>query len=120
MVNELHSDTLVALVADDYGLTPGICEAILDAFERGPLTSTSVLTNAPAFERYASWLNPSGIEVGLHVAFVGEDPPVLSAREIPTLVDRNGKLPSSWRGLAAKLACQRIDPNDLGGWCSSG
>lgn len=103
----------VALVADDYGLTPGVCEGILDCFERGPLTSTSVLTNAPAFSRYADKLRSSGIEVGLHVAFVGEDPPVLSAREIPTLVDRHGRLPLSWRGLSTRMAARRVDPRDL-------
>jgi predicted glycoside hydrolase/deacetylase ChbG (UPF0249 family) len=44
---------------------------------------------------------------------VGEDPPLLSAREIPTLVSRRGAFPSSWRPFLARAAAGRIDPADL-------
>src|SRR5690606_32159473 len=37
----------------------------------------------------------------------------LSAREIPTLVDRHGRFPQSWRGLSARMAARRVDPRDL-------
>jgi predicted glycoside hydrolase/deacetylase ChbG (UPF0249 family) len=51
--------------------------------------------------------------VGVHLAVVGEDPPLLSAREIPSLVDGRGRLPSSWRAFLPQLQAGRIDPADV-------
>src|SRR4029077_10920167 len=42
-----------------------------------------------------------------------EDPPLLSAREIPTLVDRRGRLPLSWKQFLPRLALRRIDLDDV-------
>lgn len=99
--------------ADDYGLTPGVCEGILRAHREGIVTSTSVLTPAPAFEAHVGALRDSGLAAGLHLAVVGEDPPLLSASEIPSLVDRRGRFPLSWRQFMAAAARGAIDPADL-------
>jgi predicted glycoside hydrolase/deacetylase ChbG (UPF0249 family) len=73
-----------------------------------------VLALAPGFERTVSWLlDAPALGTGAHLAAVGEDPPLLSAAEIPTLVDERGRLPSSWRVLLPKVAAGRIDPSDL-------
>jgi predicted glycoside hydrolase/deacetylase ChbG (UPF0249 family) len=48
-----------------------------------------------------------------HLSSLGEDPPLLSAREVPTLVDKAGRLPSSWRVFLPRMAAGRIDPDDL-------
>jgi predicted glycoside hydrolase/deacetylase ChbG (UPF0249 family) len=50
---------------------------------------------------------------GAHLAAVGEDPPLLSAREVPTLVDRRGRLRLSFRQFLPLLAARRIDLDDL-------
>lgn len=100
--------------ADDYGLTERVSEAILEAHREGVVTSTSVLCVAPGFEASAAWLrDESRLGKGLHLAVVGEDPPLLSAAEIPTLVDRRGHLHMSWRTFLAAVAAHRIDPDDL-------
>src|SRR5206468_1330050 len=39
--------------------------------------------------------------------------PLLTAREIPTLVDGRGRLPLSWRRFLPRAAAGRIDPEDL-------
>lgn len=104
---------LLIVNADDYALTEGVSRAILDAAARGIVTSTSVLAVAPAFERTAPWLASTDIGVGAHLAAVGEDPPLLSAREVPTLVDRRGSFCPSWRQLLARVATRRVDPDDL-------
>lgn len=112
MVDRLRR--LLIVNADDYGLTPRVSEAILSAHRDGIVTSTSVLALAPGFERTVSWLlDEPGLGTGAHLAAVGEDPPLLSAAEIPTLVDDRGGLPSSWRVLLPKVAAGRIDPADL-------
>ncbi|MGH9185585.1 MAG: carbohydrate deacetylase [Acidimicrobiales bacterium] len=107
------ADRLLIVNADDYGLTEGVSRGILRAAKEGIVTSTSVLAVAPAFERTVGWLDGSGLGVGVHLAVVGEDPPVLSAAEIPTLVDRRGAFSSSWRQFLPRVAARRVDLDDL-------
>ncbi len=100
--------------ADDYGLTAAVSEAILRAHREGIVTSTSVLALAPAFATTARLLRDTdAIGIGAHLAAVGEDPPLLSAREIPTLVNARGYLPTSWRQLLPRIAARRIDLSDV-------
>jgi len=106
--------SLLIVNADDYGLTEGVSQAILDAHRHGVVTSTSVLALSPAFATTVSWLaDAPALGRGAHLAAVGEDPPLLSAREVPTLVDRRGRLWSSWRVFLPRAAAGRIDPDDL-------
>jgi predicted glycoside hydrolase/deacetylase ChbG (UPF0249 family) len=51
--------------------------------------------------------------VGAHVVLVGEDRPVLTAREVPTLVDRSGRFPLTWTHVVRRSVAGRIDPDDL-------
>lgn len=106
--------TPLIVTADDYGLTEGTCRAILDAHDHGIVTATSVLAVAPGVEHRLPWLveRPS-LSMGVHLALVGEDPPLLTAREIPTLVDRRGALRASWRQLLPLLAVGRVDLGDV-------
>lgn len=105
---------LLIVNADDYGLTRGVSRAILDAHHDGVVTSTSVLCLAPGFEPTAGWLRDEPrLGTGAHLAAVGEDPPLSSASEIPTLVDRRGRLHLSWRTFLPAAAARRIDPDDL-------
>jgi predicted glycoside hydrolase/deacetylase ChbG (UPF0249 family) len=108
-------DTALLVVnADDYGLTEGVSRAILHAHREGVVTSTSVLALAPGFAPSAPWLaDAPELGTGAHLAAVGEDPPLLSAREVPTLVDRRGRLWASWRTFLPRAAAGRIDPDDL-------
>src|SRR5262249_40178407 len=106
--------SLLIVNADDYGLTTGISRAILRAHGAGIVTSTSVLAVGPAFGETAPWLGDApALGVGVHLAACGEDPPLLEAREIPTLVDARGRLAPSWRGFALALWAGRVDPGDL-------
>jgi len=105
---------LLVVTADDYGLTPGVSQGVLDCHVQGIVTATSVLAVAPAASTTLPWLvdHPT-LEVGLHLAAVGEDPPLLAASEIPTLVDQRGRLAPSWRHLAGRLLRRAVDPDDL-------
>lgn len=108
------SAPLLIVNADDYGLTRAVSEGILEGHRRGIVTSTSVLVLAPGFASTARWLRDEpALGVGAHLAVVGEDPPLLSAAEIPTLVDRRGRLARSWRQLVPRVVARRIDPADL-------
>src|SRR5206468_11836837 len=65
------------------------------------------------FAQAAPRLLDTNLGVGVHLAAVGEDPPLLSPAEIPTLVDRQGRLAPSWRTFVARAAAGRVDPADV-------
>lgn len=105
---------ILIVSADDYGLTERVSEGIRDAHENGVVTSASVIAVAPAFESTVKRLHDvPDLGVGAHFTVVGEDPPLLSAREIPSLVDRNGNFWPTWRSFVPRAAAGRIDPDDL-------
>lgn len=105
---------LVIVNADDYGLTEATSHEILRCHREGIVTSTTVLALAPGFAGTARLLaeHPT-LGVGVHLALVGEDPPLVPASRIPTLVNRDGMLPTSWREFVRKAALGRIDPADV-------
>ena len=80
----------VLLCADDYGLSPGVNEAIRDLIAAGRLTATSAMTLCPYWAEGAAPLKDLSdkADVGLH--FTLTDQPPLGA--MPKLAPR-GKLP---------------------------
>jgi predicted glycoside hydrolase/deacetylase ChbG (UPF0249 family) len=109
-----RTGTPLIVTADDYGLTEATSRAILRAHREGVVTATSVLVVAPGCGERLEWLrNEPGIAVGVHLALVGEDPPVLTAHEVPTLVDGRGRFASSWRTLLPRLATGSVDVHDI-------
>ena len=101
---------LLIVNADDFGLTPGVCQAILRAGACGIVTSTSALANGPALSGAVGALRDSGLGVGAHLALVGHQGPVLGAREVPSLVNHRGQLASGWKPFLSRCALGRIDP----------
>jgi predicted glycoside hydrolase/deacetylase ChbG (UPF0249 family) len=105
---------LLIVNADDYGLTEAVSRGILRGHRDGIITSTSVLTLAHGYRSSVGWLRDTpSLGVGVHLALVGEDPPLLGAAEVPTLVDRRGRLATSWRQLLPRVAARRVDPVDI-------
>ncbi|GIF72108.1 ChbG/HpnK family deacetylase [Asanoa siamensis] len=100
--------------ADDYGLSEELSRGVLAAHDRGVVTGTSVLAVGPAVGTAAGWLRDRpALDVGAHLALVGEDPPLLSPREVPTLVDRRGRFPLRWRAFLLAAVTGRVDPADV-------
>ncbi len=105
---------LLVVTADDLGLTRGVNEAVRRAHRDGIVTATSLLAVGTAFDDAARVLRDHpALELGAHLALVGEDPPLLSAREVPTLVGRDGRFPLSYRTVVARGLAGRIDPDDV-------
>jgi predicted glycoside hydrolase/deacetylase ChbG (UPF0249 family) len=105
---------LLIVNADDYGLTEGISRGILHAHRQGIVTSTSAIALGPAYPKVASWLaDEDELGIGVHLAAVGEDPPLLSAREIPTLVGKRGHLCETYGAFIRRAAVGRINPEEL-------
>ena len=63
------------LCADDYGLSPGVNDAIRRLIARGRLNATSVMTLSPHFNadeaKAVDAANSSGAAIGLHVTLTG-------------------------------------------------
>jgi hopanoid biosynthesis associated protein HpnK len=78
------------VTADDFGLTPGVNEAVEEAHRHGILTAASLMVGAPAAaDAIARARRLPTLRVGLHVVVV-EGRPVLPAAEVPDLVDASG------------------------------
>lgn len=105
--------TRLVINADDFGLTPGVCEGILHGFDHGVVTSTSALVVAPAFETFAVRLRESALPAGIHLCAVGEDPPLCAPAEIPSLVDADGAFARNWKQFLVRAATGRIRSSDL-------
>lgn len=75
--------------ADDFGLTPGVNRAILEAHERGILTSTTLMANSSAFGEAAKMVaSAPRLSVGCHVMLVDGEP-LLDPAQVPSLVVNN-------------------------------
>jgi predicted glycoside hydrolase/deacetylase ChbG (UPF0249 family) len=80
------------LNADDFGLTAGVNRAILELHRAGVLTSASLMARAAATDEAMELARAKpSLGVGCHVVLVDGEP-VLSAQNLPTLLDlRTGR-----------------------------
>jgi chitin disaccharide deacetylase len=103
--------------ADDFGLTQGVNRAIVEAHERGIVTSTTLMANSKAFDdavRLAS--QAARLSVGCHVMLV-DGSPILNAQQIPTLVPPGALPDAQFRsGFGALASCAirgRLSPEEI-------
>jgi predicted glycoside hydrolase/deacetylase ChbG (UPF0249 family) len=98
--------------ADDFGFTPGVNRAIVEAHVRGVVTSSTLMANGPAFseaQQLASQVPK--LSIGCHVVLI-DGRPVLGSEQIPSLTNashfRDGLLTFAARAMAG-----RIDPDEI-------
>jgi hopanoid biosynthesis associated protein HpnK len=84
---------LAVINGDDYGFSHGVNRAIIEAHQRGILTSASLMVTADAFDEAVELArsNPR-LAVGLHLVLVCGKA-ALPPSEIPHLVDSSGNFP---------------------------
>lgn len=77
--------------ADDFGLAPGINQAVIDLHQAGVVTSTSLMVNMPGFNDAVKRVShvPT-LGVGLHFN-LSEGSPIAPGNWIPSLVDHKGE-----------------------------
>lgn len=99
----------IRLIADDYGLAPGVCDAILDLLERGRVTGTGCMTGFSEWPQAAARIKPLAgrVAIGLHLTLT--DQPALT--DDSSLVSA-GRLPPLGE-LAAPFKRQRIEAADI-------
>ncbi|TJW32360.1 MAG: ChbG/HpnK family deacetylase, partial [Mesorhizobium sp.] len=99
----------IRLIADDYGLAPGVSTAILDLLERGRLTGTGCMTGFPEWADEAARIRPlcGRVAVGLHLTLT--DQPAVTGR---SSLAPEGRLPPLG-SLALPILRGRTDERDV-------
>ena len=99
--------------ADDFGLTRGVTQGILDAHREGIVTSTTLMANGAAFDfAVAASRQAPALGVGVHLN-LSEGIPVSPAGTIPTLVDERGRLHLKPGELLKGLLKGRVDLDEV-------
>lgn len=101
--------------ADDFGLTVGVNRAILEAHQRGIVTSATLMAGGHAFEQAVdSARGAQQLSVGCHVVLVDGDP-LLPPEQVPTLLanHRKAHLRGGIGELAAAALGGRLDSAQL-------
>jgi hopanoid biosynthesis associated protein HpnK len=99
--------------ADDFGFTRGVNEGIALAFKSGIVTSTTLMANGDSFADAVdiARANPA-LGVGCHLALVGGRP-VAPARDVASLIERDGSLPATLTRLMTKLAGRGVQDEHI-------
>jgi len=79
---------------DDFGRNEDLVRGVIQVYQKGILTSTTIVANSPFFDFAVSQAksNP-GLGIGLHLV-IDEYSPVSAADHIPSLVKKDGKFHS--------------------------
>ncbi len=92
---------LLIVHADDIGLAQSVNDATLTAFEKGGITSGSIMVPCPWFADFAEhYKDHPDLDVGIHLTLTAEWDVykwggVLPSTEIPSLLDENGNFYAS-------------------------
>ena len=100
--------------ADDFGLTLGVNRAIVEAHQRGVVTSATLMANAGAVEDAVARARDARLSVGCHVVLI-DGAPVLSAPEVPTLVasERSPRFHDGWLAFASHALRHRFNADQI-------
>jgi len=114
--------------ADDFGLTEGVTEGILQAMREGVVTGASAMVCRPEFLGHIARLAPQApASLGLHLQLT-DGIPISSPAAIPSLVDAHGHFPRhrdqlgqprtgevllEWRAQLAALRELGVEPSRL-------
>lgn len=80
--------------ADDFGLNEGVVRAICELYEEGLISSTSCMTNMPAWPQAAAYLRRHpGLGAGVHLVF-NDGYPLLPAQQVAALLGEEGRFAS--------------------------
>lgn len=104
-----RTPTRLLVNADDLAWSRSVNAGIVEAYQGGIVTSTSLLAAGHAFDDAIRLLaeNP-GLTVGVHLnIYRGE--PVLPPDAVSTLLGDDGRFPGDWKVTARRLALDEID-----------
>lgn len=99
----IAKNTRIVVNADDFGLTKGINQGIIEAFRKGIVKSASLMSVGMAYNDAVMLIkeNP-GLDIGIHLCLTKERP-LLKREEIPSLIRKDGHFLSSHLGFVLKF-----------------
>lgn len=97
--------------ADDFGLSEGISKGIISAFEKGIVTSTSLVANGKYSKEGISLLKDVRLDVGVHLSFVGGERPLTGT--IDGLVDDSGLFLKGFKDVIPRIVTNRYSRKAL-------
>ncbi len=108
-----HRMRLLVVNADDFGLTEGVNRGVLEAHQRGIVTSTTLLASAPAFESAVSAARSAPrLGVGVHLNLT-EGRAISKPSEVASIVDAMGWFRYSAAGLVQAVLLGRARPREI-------
>lgn len=96
--------------ADDFGHTMGVSYGIIEAFQKGVVTSTTALVVSDCFSRSMDVANAIApdLPIGLHLTLtLNQAKPILPKAVVPSLSDENGFF---WK---QQLFVQKVKPEEV-------
>lgn len=101
------------VTADDFGLTEGVNEGIIDAYRKGIVTRTSIIANGRAFAHAVSLAKRhEGLKVGIHLTLT-EEMPINRADKIKSLTARHGKFSRNYKVFLINYIYRKINLNEV-------
>jgi len=98
--------------ADDFGFTSGVNRAIVEAHQRGVVSSSTLMANGSAFAQAAELAKTlPNLSIGCHVVLI-DGQPVLDSHNIPTLTD-SGRFRDGLKRFAMRALAGRINPQEI-------
>jgi hopanoid biosynthesis associated protein HpnK len=99
--------------ADDFGLTPGVNRAIIEAHTQGIVTSTTLMANMPAFAEAVELARAQPrLGVGLHFN-ITQGRPVAAPSKVPSLLNAAGEFLGTSTKLARRSWLGQLNPEDV-------
>jgi chitin disaccharide deacetylase len=100
--------------ADDFGLTPGVNRAIIEAHTRGIVTSATLMANMPAFaEAVQLAKSHPTLGVGLHFN-ITQGAPVAPTTQVRSLLGGNGEFLGTSTKLARRALLGQLREEEIG------
>jgi len=88
----MSTATRLIVHADDFGIAEPVNDGIVEAHDRGIVTSVSLMATGPAFDHAVALARSRPkLDVGVHLVLTEHRP--LTGASVPSLVDSNGRFP---------------------------
>jgi len=99
--------------ADDFGLTRGVNRAVIECYQRGALTSATLMVNGEAaVDAALAAADNTGLGVGLHLNLTS-GAPMRPPGEVPSLLGADGRFPglrqALWRLTIGKARTRELE-----------
>src|ERR1041384_6306286 len=99
--------------ADDYGMAVGINAGIVESYQNGIVTSTTIMATGSALEDGIARLRDApGLGTGCHLVLLGGSP-AAKPEQIRSLLDSSGKFPRTLSAFILRMASGEVKQQEI-------